>query len=155
MIAANQAIHDSWAHATAPFNSLDQAAYATLASLAATPRTWVDQIYKQWIDLQVLGTTPGVFHGGTVVPTDTQLVVTVYCPEIRTAKITAGTWYYGTNKSVLLQTQAAVVTVLENKAVGTITGLATGVRYFMQFRATAENDWSGNVSGIYSGVPAA
>ncbi|MBA7583528.1 hypothetical protein ES708_25473 [subsurface metagenome] len=88
-------------------------------------------------------------------PTTTQLVVTVYSPEIDTTKISAGSWYYGTTKSVLLETQAAVVTVAENKAEGTITGLTNGKRYFMQFKATAEPDWVGNVSGIYSGVPAA
>ncbi|MBA7578188.1 hypothetical protein ES708_20050 [subsurface metagenome] len=88
-------------------------------------------------------------------PTTTQLVVTVYCPEIDTTKISAGKWNYGTNKSVLLQAVDAVVTVAENKAEGTITGLTNGKRYFMQFKATAETDWIGNVSGIYSGIPAA
>ena len=155
MTGAVQAIHDAMVHDTTPFNVLDKAAYATLASLAATPRTWFNQICKEWIDLKVLAKTPGVFHGGTVVPTTTQLVVTVYSPEIDTDKISAGTWYYGTSKSVLLETEAAVVTVVENKAEGTITGLTDGVRYFLQFKAAAEPDWVGNVSGIYSGVPAA
>ena len=155
MAGAVDAIHTAMVHATAPLNSLDKAAYATLASLAATPRTWFNQICKEWIDLEVLGKTPGVFHGGTVVPTTTQLVVTAYCPEVDTAKLTTGTWYYGPNKAVLLETEAAVVTVGENKVEGTITGLTNGVRYFMQFKATAEADWLGNVTGIYSGVPAA
>ncbi len=155
MIAAVAAVHTAMVHATTPLNVLDKAAYATLASLTATPRTWFNQICKEWIDLAVLKKTPTLFHGGTVVPTTTQLVVTVYSPEIDTDKITAGKWYYGTTKSVLLQSEDAVVTVLENKAVGTITGLTDGARYFLQFKANAEPAWVGNVSGIYSGVPAA
>ncbi|MBA7574179.1 hypothetical protein ES708_15981 [subsurface metagenome] len=155
LTAAVQAIHDAMVEAVEPLNVLDKAAYATWASLSATPRTWFNEACRQWIDQSVLGKTPAMYRGGTVVPTTTQLVFTVFSDAIDTAMITAGTFFYGTTKTTLLESQAAVVTVLDHEAVGTLTGLTNGTRYWAQFRPSADPDWVGSDGPIYSGVPAA
>ncbi|GAI83561.1 unnamed protein product [marine sediment metagenome] len=155
MTAAVAAIHAAMVDDTNPFNACDKAAYATLASLAATPRTWFNAICRQWLKQSALAKTPAVFHGASVAESDSQLVVTLYSPALIALEITGGDFFYGTTKTTLLESVEAVCTPASKDAIGTITGLTNGTRYFVQFRASAEAGWVGDNSGIFSGVPAA
>lgn len=147
-------IHAAILAALKPFAEADRVAYATLASTFARPRTWFNSICKIWLDQLRSGNLSTVYRGGSVVPGDGTLLVTLYADEIIAAKITTGNFMYGTSKTLLLNTMAATPDLENFEMTATITGLTNGVKYFIQFQPTDTADFIGAESGIFSGVPA-
>jgi len=141
-------IHDMQAYAAHPLGETDSIAYALWGSTYPTARTWFNQVVKNYIDQKVAGLTGRVFGGGSVTPGANTLTIQMW--EIN-AFITAGTFYYGTSKTALIHTSAAVVAA--NKHSKAIAGLTTGVKYYIQYRPTAPAGAVGIRSGIYYGTP--
>lgn len=148
-------VHLAMGKAANMLGVIDKTAYSLLGSLQPTPRTWFNTCIKQGLDQLVQGLECGIYRGGTVVATSGQLVVTLYQDEIAGGGISAGVFFYGVSKTAMLSQQAAVVTQATNKAVGTITGLINGTKYFVQFKPTLGVGYLGNNSGIYYGTPSA
>lgn len=148
--AAVADIHAAMADATKPLVEVDKIAYALWASIYADPRTWFNQAVKNWVDQKVatlLGTT---FRGGKTTPGASQIAIEIYSDELDAVKITAGNFHYGTSKTAMVNSIAATITGLSLKANATITGLTTGVKYYIQFRPTATASYVGCRSGIYT-----
>jgi len=150
---AVDAVHAAMIDATKPLGELDRAAYSLWASLLATPMTWFNRACKNWIDQQVAGLEGTVYRGGTLTPADGQVTIDVYTDEIGSEDITAGDFFYGTSKTALLNSKAADITKLEDKAEAAITSLVNGTKYYFQFRPSAGADWVGADSGIYHSTP--
>lgn len=146
------AIHEAQGHATHPMAPVDITAYGLLGSTYPTPRTWFNTIVKQWIDLKILGKTPGVYAWGNVDPGDT---VIEFRAEFRESAgdMTDGKMYWGTSKTALVN--SAVWTAAELLTGKDITGLTNGTKYYFQFRADTPGDFIGANTGIYHATPAA
>lgn len=151
LAAAVLAIHDAMALAVDPLNETDKSAYSLLGSLEPTPRTWFNTIVKQWLDQKRAGLFPAVYRDGEVTPGVGQLVINLEFTEGEAGTITAGTINYGTSKTALLSSMAAVVTA--DVITGPITGLVAGTKYYWQFRPTLAAGFIGARSGIYFGTP--
>ncbi len=149
------AIHAAMLHATDPFATDDKDAYAKLAATFATPRTWWNAITKIWLDQFKGAKTSSVYRAGTVVPADGTLTVDLHSDELADSSITEGNFKYGTSPTLMLYTQAAVISNTPPAAGATIADLINGTRYYIQFQPTLPVDYIGAESGIYSGVPAA
>jgi hypothetical protein len=65
--------------------------------------------------------------------------------------ITVGDGFYGTSKTALINSVAAVI--VAGAYTVTIPGLVAGQKYYVQFRPSAHADFVGANSGIYSGTP--
>lgn len=148
LTAAVAYIHSVQAFAAHPLKAVDISAYALWGSIFATPRTWFNQVVKNFIDQRVDTLTGKCFSDGSSTPGAGTLLVSLY----ETAgTITAGTFYYGTSKTALVHTQAA--TVAASRSYATIAGLTANVKYFWQFRPTTPAGAVGARSGIYYGTP--
>jgi len=143
-------IHTAQADATNPLDEEDARAYALYGSCEPKPRTWFNQAVKDWVDQEVATKKPCLGSAGALTPGASQLGVTLYLWE---ATCAAGKFYYGTSKTALINTEAAVITAQE--ATATIAGLTPGVKYFVQFRPDVADPSEGARSGIYTGVPTA
>lgn len=143
-------IHVAQATATSPIGPLDVAAYALDASTEATPRTWFNQVCAQCVTALKASKQIAVFRGATVTPAASSIVVAMKWSKTGANDITAGNYIYGTTKTGMIHTVAAVVAA--STATGTIVGLTTGVKYYAQFIATVHVDFALAKSGIYFGV---
>jgi hypothetical protein len=148
-------IHQAMLHTTKPLAEPDKLAYAALASLFPTPRTWFNTICKIWLDQKRAGKSATTYRGGKLTPGNQQLAIEIYSDEIATNKITAGCFKYGTSKSLLLHAVTATISTTDNKASATISDLENGQTYFIQFQPTATESFIGAISGIYTGIPSA
>lgn len=146
-------IHEAQAAAAFPLAALDAAAYALWASTIKAAMTWFNMACKNGIDQQVAAKGYTAYRGGAVTPGVDELTFTVYSDQIAAGHITDGTFYYGLTKSALFNSQAATITIAENKAHVVITGLTTGLDYYAQFRPTGTADYVDTDSGIYHGRP--
>jgi hypothetical protein len=153
LTAVVSAIHAAQVLAAHPLDATDIAALAALASCEASPRTWFNTLCKQWIDQKVDGKLPAILRGGTTSSQPDGLNVTLHGDRIEDGTINAGTFFYGTSKTALINSIAAIFDQSPTVARASITGLTTGVKYFWQFRATATTAYNANESGIYSGKP--
>lgn len=151
--AAVAAIHAAQGADTSPLGETDKTAYGLWASVVKAATTWFNQAVKNWIDVTIAGNTPTVYRGGASQAGVDLLHPVVYSDEIDETNITAGTFYYGTSKTALLQTQAATITPGVNQASHEISGLTTGVKYYWQFRPDEGENCEGANSGIYHGTP--
>lgn len=149
LTAAVAAVHAAQA-STFPLKAADISAYALWGSIFATPRTWFNQVVKNWIDQKVAGKTPCVFQFGGLTPGTDKLTMLIYCQE-ESGVSTTMNLYYGTSKTALINVQATTRTLL--MAGVEITGLTTGVKYYVQVRAGAPATFVGNRSGIFYGTP--
>jgi len=141
-----EAIHAAQADATNPLNSEDVVAYSLYGSCEPTPRTWFNQACKNWLDQKVATKLPCLCSAGALDnATAGQLDATLYLWE---ATCAAGKFYYGTSKTALINSVAAVVTAQE--ATATIPNLTKGVKYFVQFRPDPADPCEGARSGIYT-----
>lgn len=147
---AVEAIHTAQADATNPLVELDVIAYALWASVVKPATTWFNQAVKNWLDVEVAAKKPCLCSSMAITPGSQQLGLSLYLWE---ATCTAGTFYYGTSKTALINSEAAVIATQE--ATATLTGLTAGVKYFIQFRADPADPSEGARSGIYHGVPTA
>ena len=148
MTDAVTAIHAAQADATNPLDSEDAQAYALYGSCEATPRTWFNQAIKNWIDCKVAAKLPCLCSNMVITPGSEQLGLALYLWE---ATCAAGKFFYGTSKTALINSEAAVITAQE--ATATLTGLTAGVKYFIQFRPDPADPSEGACSGIYFGRP--
>lgn len=153
--AAVDDIHAAMADATHPLGDTDKAAYSTLASIFATPRTWFNSICKIFLDQLRAGKEGTTYRDGSLTPGDGELAVEIYSDEIVATKIETGNFKYGTTKAVLLDTQAATPDLVNHKMTATIASLTNGTKYFVKFVPATVAAYVGADSGIYSGVPAA
>jgi len=150
MTDAVAAIHAAQADATNPLVSKDASAYALYGACEKTPRTWFNQIVKNWLDVKVAGKLPCLCSNGVLTPADGELGLSLYLWE---ATCVAGKFFYGTSKTALINSEAAVITT--QTATATLSALTNGVKYFVQFRPDTADPSEGAKSGIYYGVPAA
>ena len=148
LAACVAAIHTAQALAADMLVALDTAAYALAGSCFATPRTWFNQIVKNWLDVEVAGNTPGLFYDCQISgSTPGQLGVDIDSDEsgLGTAKA-----YYGTSKTALIHSVACTGTPPNYLA--TLTGTVAGVKYFFQLRVDTGQSGEGVRSGIYHEV---
>lgn len=146
-------IHAAQAHATVPMLAADYAAYALWAGVVKAATTWFNQAVRNHVDQLVAGLSGTTYRGGIVTPGVASLDIVLRADEIDGATITAGNFHYGTSKTALINTIAAVIVAANNAAQVTIPGLAASVKYFIQFRPTAAAAGVGADSGIYYGYP--
>lgn len=147
-------IHEDQARADHPLNGNDQVAYALKGSLIPTPRTWFNTIVKEIVYNFWRGRAASIFRDGGEVAGDTTLAVGIHGTDIKTGAIEAGTFWYGTSKSNLINSKPADITLPILAASATLDGLTNGIKYFWQFRPTTAG-WEYSKSGIYYGTPVA
>ena len=141
-----EAIHAAQADTTNPLVSADVVAYSLYGSCEPTPRTWFNQACKNWLDQKVATKLPCLCSAGTLDnATASQLDASIYLWE---ATCTAGKFFWGTSKTALINSEAAVITT--QTATATISGLIKGVKYFVQFRPDVADPCEGARSGIYT-----
>ncbi len=150
--AAVDAIHSAQGHATHPLAALGITAYALLGSTRPTPRTWFNELVKQWLTQKVAGKIPGIFVWANVDPGDGVIEFRADFFE-ESSTMTDGKMYWGTSKTALVN--SAVWTAAELLTSKEITGLTNGVKYYFQFRADTPSTFVGTNSGIFHATPAA
>jgi len=141
-------VHWAQGRATNPLDSEDVSAYALWASVVKAATTWFNQAVKHMIDQQVDGNTYPLFYDGHATPGADELGMQMY------AHLEApddAHWFWGTSKTALINSQAALIA--GSSISGTISGLTTGVKYFVQLRVDDGDAAEGARSGIYYGVP--
>lgn len=142
-------VHAVQAWALHPFTEADASSYALWGSTFATPRTWFNQAVKCMVDQLVAGLTRLLYSGSTTTPGANKLDVELYD---HSSIVTAGTFYYGTSKTALINSKAA--TVVLPKISASLTGLTKGTKYYWQLRPTTPAGAVGAYSGISHGVAA-
>lgn len=143
---AVDAVHAAQADATHPLNEVDATAYALWASVVQAATTWFNQAVRNFIDNLVAGKLGCICSDGSLDNTTaTQLDAEVYLSE---ATCAAGKFFYGTRKTALLTSEVA--TIVAQLASASITGLTSGVKYYVQFVADAADPCEGAKSGIYT-----
>lgn len=152
---AVDAVHAAQALDVEPLAEADNSAYSLWGSVFATPRTWFNQVVKNWIDVMVAEDTPTIYRGGASHPGSELLHPAIYSDEIDGTDITAGKFFYGASKTALVNSIAATITAGIHEAAEEISGLTAGVKYFWQFRPDTGENCEGAWSGIYYGVPTA
>jgi hypothetical protein len=148
--AGVDAVHAAQALAVSPLVAIDAAAYALLGSTFPTPRTWFNQVIKEWVDQYVAVLHGAIYHGAVMTPGVDQITFLLKYTKEGANDITAGFIWYGTSKTAMINSLAA--TGAEITAGKVIPSLVTGVKYFMQYRPTAHIDYAGANSGIYYAV---
>ena len=142
-------IHANQAEASNPIDEEDVSAMALLGSTYPTPRTWFNQLVKVLVDSKVAGKGFGILRNGHCTPGTDKLTVGMIADFDNT--IATGKFHYGTSKTALIHSIAA--TIAAGSPSKEITGLVTGVKYFVQFRPLTPAICVGLNSGIYYGTP--
>lgn len=142
-------IHTNQGEASHPLDAEDTIALALLGSTLGKVMTWFNTQVKLIVDNLVAGYSHGLFRDGHCTPGTDKLTVVMTADFTNT--ISAGYFYYGTSKTSLFNRIAA--TIAAGSPEKEITGLTTGVKYFVQFRPSAPASTVGIVSGIYTGTP--
>jgi len=155
LIDAVALIHTAQDQGGNSFGSDDAIAYALLASVFKSAQTWFNEAVRQFINQRVASLFGVIFRHGAVEVANQQLSLTLnWSKDAESANnITAGNVHYGTSKTNMINSVAAVIAA--GVITGTITGLTNGVKYYMQFRPTLHADFVGCRSGIYTGTPSA
>ncbi|GAH43740.1 unnamed protein product, partial [marine sediment metagenome] len=144
------AIHLSQAQGTFPLVERDASAYALWGSTYKTPRTWFNQIVKNWLNQKVAGQVPIIFRGTYLVPGDTECEIRGRAsPE--SGDPSGLNVHFGTSKTALIHIQA--ITQDQFEAGVEITGLTNGLKYYFQVRPTVQIAHQGSWSGIYYSTP--
>lgn len=156
VIAAVAAIHAAIIAAAIKIKAEDKAAYALKASTFPTPRTWFNQIVKNWLDVKVAGAIPCIFCSGeTDNDSKNDFRPHIYFAEETPSSIANGTFFLGTSKTAIVATKAAVITAGEGAsldAAGGFSGLTGGMKYYWWFKPDVGDDCEGAESGIYYAV---
>jgi len=121
--------------------------------IPANPKTTAQntQIVKQWLNQKVAGKIPVIFHDMGVMPIAGGLNVKGWLTEESGTQV-SGNLHYGTSKTALINTKGCAQVQLNGTM--PITGLTTGVKYYVQYRCTGPATFLGANSGIYYGVAA-
>ena len=148
--AAVLMVHTAQALAALNLAAVDIIAYTLLANQRATPRTWFNEFVKMYADQHVGGLQCAIFRDMVIAPGAAGVldVDLEWTPE-GVNDITTANWHYGTTPTALIYTVAA--TIVAGRATDSLAGLTTGVKYYVQLRATAHADFVGVRSGIYHG----
>lgn len=151
--AAVALVHTAQGLAADPLAAADISAYGLLASTFKSAQTWFNEAVRQFVNQRVAAVFGAIYRDGSTTPGVGTLAVSVArTKDTGSANdITAGSFYYGTSKTALVNVEAAVVAA--GVATGTIAALTAGVKYYWQFRASAHVDFLGTKSGIYYGTP--
>jgi len=132
----------------------DQVAYARWGSLYSSPRTWFNQITKNWMDLRVAAKVPIIYSNGTISdPTPVTIDLIMYLNEKTGSTLAAGKFYFGDTPSSLIFNKAATVVAGVSVALANSdcsAFLTAGTRYYVQFRPDVGDGSVGAYSGIYS-----
>ena len=146
LTSAVAAIHAAQADATHPLAEADVVAYSLWAAVVQKATTWFNQAVRNFIDLLVATKLGCVCSDGSLDnATAGQLDAELYLSE---ATCTAGKFFYGTSKTALINSVAAVIAA--QVATASIPGLTAGVKYFVQFVADPADPCEGAKSGIYT-----
>ena len=146
-------VHAAQADATNPLKSIDQVAYAALASAKGLIMTWFNQAVKLCIDVSVAGPVPCVYSDMTfTTKTAGAIDLELYLNEGTPSSLVAGKFYFGSTKTNLINAVAATVTAGDKVALvaeDCSAFLTAGVKAFVQFRPDAADGCEGADSGIY------
>jgi len=146
--AAVANIHAVMQTASHPLSAADKIAVALWGSTYPTPRTWFNQLVKNWVDQLVAGLLGFNLTDGTTTPGAGSLAVSIWALG---DDITAGRFYWGTTKACTSGWVASADAA--GNHTGTIPSLTAGVKYYWQFQATAPASYVGVKSGVYYGTP--
>ena len=146
LTAAVAAIHTSQALAAGGINALDIAAMSLWGSIYSTPRTWFNQIIKNWIDQKRATLIPIIWQGGVVTPAANQITL-LLGSACESSLLTNALVRWGTSKTALNNSQTVTRAQL-NTGVA-ITGMVSGTKYYLQVRPTLPIGFIGSYSGIY------
>ncbi len=157
LTAAVAMVHTAQADVTNPLQSIDQVAYAALASAKGRIMTWFNQVCKLWIDAEGTGDVPVVYSDMTfTTKTLGALDIELYLNEKTPSTLLAGTFYFGSTKTNLIYTATATVTAGDKVALVAEDGsafLTAGVKAYVQFRPDAADPCENADSGIYNFYP--
>lgn len=151
MTAGVTAVHTAQALAADNLAADDCSAYSLWGSCYPTPRTWFNQVVKNFIDQMVAGLQYVIYRGSVLTPGAAQVTFLLKYTKGGANDITAGAVWYGTSKTALINSSAA--TGAQIIAGHVIAGLTPGVKYFFQYRPTLHADFVGAWSGIYYSTP--
>lgn len=152
MTAAVLAVHTAQALAADNLAADDAAAYALLGSTHSTPRTWFNEVVRLFVNQRVASKKGVIYRGSVMTPGASKITFLLKYTKEGANDITAGYIWYGTSKTALINSIAA--TGAEIVAGKDVTGLTTGVKYYMQYKPTAHADFANANSGIYYAVAA-
>lgn len=151
-------LHTVQAAAANPLDEDDTVAYARWGSTFPTPRTWFNQVCKNWMDERVAVKIPIIFHDGTISdPTANSIDLIFYITEKTGSTLAAGKFYFGDTPSSLIHSVVATVTAgsdVKLVASDCSAFLTAGTRYYVQFKPDTGDGCEGAYSGIYSFVAA-
>lgn len=146
------AVHTAEASPTNPLDEEDKTAWSLMATVQGMIMTWFNAMVKVIVDQLVAGDDWSIFGDMHCTPGATKLTVAGFLLANGTAPATNGALYYGTSKTALLGSVACTVAALNGGK--DITGLTTGVKYYVQYRPSTPSNQVGSNSGIYSGIAA-
>ena len=156
LTAAVAMVHTAQARALTPLGSDDQVAYSALAAVKGIIMTWFNMAVKLWVDGMVAGKVPCIYSGGVVqVKTAAAITCEIYLNEGTGSTLAAGKFYFGSSKTNLIHSKAAVVGAGASaylSAVDCSAFLTAGTKYYLQFRPDSGDGCEGADSGIYSFV---
>lgn len=144
------AIHSAQGAAANPLDSEDISAYALLASVIQSATTWFNQLLRLIVDRLIASGQWIVWRDGHLTPGTDKLTLVIHNTS-SAGGLTTINIKYGTSKTALINTQATTAALLI--AGVDITGLTTGVKYYVQVRPVLAATYIGCNSGIYYGVP--
>ncbi|MBA7711911.1 hypothetical protein ES703_120878 [subsurface metagenome] len=151
-------IHTAMADATNPLKSIDQVAYAALASAKGRIITWFNQAVKLWIDTSVAGQVGCIYSDMTfTTKTVGAIDLELYLNEETGSTLAAGNFHFGSTKTNLINVVAATVTAGDKVALvaeDCSAFLTAGVKAYVQFRPAVADGCEGADSGIYNFYPA-
>lgn len=130
---------------TVALTVLDQTAWNVLATLAAKPLSGFNKFVKEFLRIDIAGDTWELLTVGSAVPGSSgELDVQIDSGDDTTVVVAK----YGTKKTLLLTEENLSETTGTWSA--TITGLDSGVKYYVQFIQVAGG--IEGISGIYEGL---
>lgn len=130
---------------TVAITAIDQIAWNSLAALAAKPLSGFNKFVKEHIRIVTAGDTFELLTAGAAAPGAAgELDVTIDSGDGVSA--TVAKW--GVKKTLLLTEEALAFAA--GSWTGTISGLTTGTRYYVQFSQVAAG--VEGISGIYEGI---
>jgi hypothetical protein len=154
LTAAVAMIHSAEAQAANPLDEDDQVAYSRWGNTLPTPRTWFNQIVKNWMDVAVAAKTSCVYNDGTVsTKTANAIDLIIYLNEETPSDLAAGKFYFGSSPTNLIHSKAGTLNAgvdIDLIAEDCSAFLTAGIRYYWQFRPDAADPCEGAYSGIYS-----
>lgn len=147
--AAVLAIHTAQAIADTGLKELDAKAYALWASCFPKPRTWFNQIVKNWLDCAVHALDTLVFYNAVIDATPATGHIE-FVIDSQIAPASGVNCYYGTTKTALIN--KVVATGTPPNYIFDLTPTVKDTKYF--FQARVENGEMKYIprSGIYYAV---